>query len=280
MAEKIVEVKDLFLKIGRKTILDGIGLELVKGESVLIAGRNGSGKSTLLKCLADVILPDKGRIVYHECVDKRKIGFISDRVSLLENFSIRKGIGFHSSVYHIQDYDDTMIKKLNLDMDQKIKHLSAGQRVLFHLSLLVAQEPEVLLVDEIIHTIDPYLREFFLETVIGLMDRLKTTVVLVNHTFSEVEKIPERIMIMENGRFILDEKCETLRNNIKKVMTGEKLPAGLPCIFEKESQYFKQYFIYPFKEEFREEFPFQYEDMDLNEIMKAFIGGQYDKKRV
>jgi len=277
MNRNIAEVKDLTIKIGKKTILDNIHIDFRKGESVLIAGRNGAGKSTFLKCLVYVILADQGSIVYHKRMDKGKIGFISDRVSLLENLTIRQSIDFHTSVYKIRDFDYTLTKELNLDLKHKIKHLSAGERVLFHLSLLVAQKPEILLVDEIIHTIDPYLRAQFLETVIDLMDRNKTTVIMVNHTFSEVEKIPERILLMEQGRFILDEKSESLRKKIKLIAIKSELPKEIPCIFKQETSFNTEYFIYPFKEEFRTAYSYEYKDLGLNEIIKAFIGGQYVK---
>jgi len=277
MNRNIAEVKDLTIKLGGKTILDNIHIDFQKEESVLIAGRNGAGKSTFLKCLADVILADRGSIVYQRGMDKGKVGFISDKVSLLENLTIRQSIDFHSSVYNIRDFDYTLTKQLNLDLKHKIKYLSAGERVLFHLSLLVEQKPEILLVDEIIHTIDPYLRAQFLETVIDLMDRNKTTVIMVNHTFSEVEKIPERILLMEQGRFILDEKSESLRKKIKVIAIKSELPQEIPCIFKQETSFHTEYFIYPFKEEFRTAYSYEYKDLSLNEIMKAFIGGQYVK---
>jgi len=278
MIEHSVEVNDLLIKIGRKTVLDNININFQKGESVLIGGRNGAGKSTFLKCLGSVILPDKGQIVFSKGTNKNKIGYISDKMSLFEDFSLKKGIDFHASACHIDKFDDSLIKKMKFDQNQKIKNLSAGERVLFHLALIVAQKPEILLIDEIIHTIDTYMRTLFLETIIDLMDKFQTTVIMINHTFSEVEKIPERILLMEQGRFILDERSEDLRKKIKKVVTKDTVSQDLPRVFQVESPYQNEYFIYPFKEEFRTAYPYEYVDLDLNEIMKAFIGGQYVKE--
>ncbi len=279
MSQTIVEAKGLCLNIGRKVVLDDIDTAFLTGESVLIAGRNGAGKSTFLRCLTGVILPDRGEVSYAEGMDRDKIGFISDRVSLLENLTLKQGMDFHASAFHIADFDDSLITKLDLNLKQKIKHLSAGERVLFHLALIVAQRPEILLVDEIIHTIDTYMRTQILDALIDLMDKHQTTVIMVNHTFSEVEKIPERILIMEKGRFILDEKTEDLRAKIKKVTAREPISAELPCIFASESEFRKEYYLYPFEEEFRKTYSYEYQDLDLTEIMKAFIGGQYVKER-
>jgi ABC-2 type transport system ATP-binding protein len=278
MTENILEIENLRVKIGRKTILSDIGIQFKRNESVVIAGRNGSGKSTFLRCLANVIFPDRGRVVYSEGINKKKIGFISDQISLFENLTVEQGIRFHCSVFHIEDFDYTLINDLKFDLNQKIKNLSAGEKTLYHLSLLLSQKPEVLLIDEIIHTIDPYLREKFLEAVIELIDRCQTTVIMINHTFSEIEKIPERVLVMEKGQFILDEKCETLGEKIKSVVSEKEIPKEIPCIFKRESSFRREYFIYPFKEEFRKSFPYKYKELSLNDIIKAFVGGQYVKE--
>jgi len=102
---------------------------------------------------------------------------------------------------------------------------------------------------------------------------------MVNHTFTEIEKIPDRVLVMEKGQFILDEKAEDLGGKLKKVVAKEEIPEEVPCIFKREASYIKEYFIYPFDEKFRKKFPNDYKDINLNEIIKAFIGGQYVKER-
>jgi energy-coupling factor transporter ATP-binding protein EcfA2 len=87
---------------------------------VVIAGRNGSGKSTFLRCLANVILPDRGQIIFSNGIAKDKIGFISDRLSLFENSTVQQGIDFHSSVFGIEDFDYSLVNELKLELNQKI----------------------------------------------------------------------------------------------------------------------------------------------------------------
>ncbi len=280
MNQNIIEVKNLNVCMGKKKVLDNVRIQFRRGESVVIAGRNGSGKSTLLRCLANVILPDQGQIVYADGISKEKIGFISDELSLFENYTVKKGIDFHATVFDINDFDYTLINELKLGLNQKIRSLSAGQRTLYHLCLLLSQKPEVLLVDEIIHTIDPYLREKFLEAVIDLMDRCQTTAIMVNHTFSEIENIPERVLVMEKGRFILDERTESLSEKIKRIESDAAVPEEIPCIFKRESEFYREYFIYPFEESVKEKYPYEYKDLSLNDIIKAFVGGQYVKQRI
>jgi ABC-type multidrug transport system ATPase subunit len=280
MNEDILNVSGLKVKIGKKTILDEIEVGFSTGECVLIAGANGAGKSTFLKCLAGVILPDKGDVSYTDGIGPEKIGFISDRLSLFENFTVKQGIDFHTRVFGIESFDTTLINELRFDPAQKIKHLSAGERTLFNLSLVWSQQPKVLLVDEVIHVIDPFLRDKFLEAVIDLMDRCGTTVFMVNHTFSEIERIPERVLVMADGRFIIDEKSEVLAAKLKKVISNKEIPKEVPLIFSKEVAGIHEHYVYPFGLELKEQFLFEYIDVDLNEIIKAFIGGQYAEKRM
>jgi ABC-type multidrug transport system ATPase subunit len=190
MSQSCITVENLSVRIGRLEVLDDINLDFKTGESVVIAGRNGSGKNTFLRCLAGIALPDEGRILFDSGTERRKIGFISDRLSLFEDFSVQQAIGFHAAAFDIENVDRTLVDELRLVPRQKIKKLSAGQRTLFQLSLLLSQRPEILLIDEIIHSIDPYLREKFIEAVIDLMSDWKTSVIMVNHTFTEIERIP------------------------------------------------------------------------------------------
>jgi ABC-type multidrug transport system ATPase subunit len=280
MNEDILNVSGLKVKIGKKTILDGIEVRFSRGECVLIAGANGAGKSTFLKCLAGVILPDKGDVSYTDGIGPEKIGFISDRLSLFENFTVMQGIDFHTRVFGIENFDTTLIDELRFDPAQKIKHLSAGERTLFNLSLVWSQQPQVLLIDEIIHVIDPFLRDKFIEAVIDLMDRCNTTVFMVNHTFSEIEKIPERVLVMADGRFIVDEKSEVLARSLKKVISTAELPSDCPVIFCRQAAAEREYFIYPYTAELVEQHPYEYLPVDLTEIVKTFIGGQYAEKRM
>ena len=283
-----IETTDLCSSFGKRKVLDSINVRFKKGETVLIAGNNGSGKSSLLRCLAGVLLPDSGTIRIDEAIAKNKIAFISDRMSLFEDFTLDQGIAFHKQAFGVKDFDYALIDRLNLDRDQRIKDLSKGERAIYHLSLLLSQQPEVLLLDEIIHTIDPYLRELFLEALIDLIDEVNATVIMVNHTFSEMGRIPERVLIMENGRFIFDEMSDVMQQKIKKIVieTEDKakeedgIMKELPVIFKQSSPLYREYFIYPFKEEYEAERKYKFREVDISGIIKSFIGGYYAKKRV
>lgn len=278
----MIEVKDLSFKFGKKNVIKDINVRFGEGEFILIAGNNGAGKSTFLRCLMGILSPVTGTVHYNEKLSKKQVGFISDGLSFFENFTLKQAIAFHTRVFQTDGFDDTLLGELELDLNGKVKNLSKGERTLFLFSLALAQEPVVLLIDEIFHALDAYLRELFLESLLDLIGRFNTTVIAVNHTFTEIEKIPERVLVMEDGHFIIDEKTETLRTKVKKVEPGPDgtIPDQLPVLFKKETPYIKEYYVYPFKEEMRGIVDHQFLDVNLPDILKSFIGGYYVKKRV
>ncbi len=278
-SNKVLEIHDLCLSFGKKKVLDQLNVEFVQGEAVLIAGSNGVGKTSLLRCITGVYLPGSGRIRFGESITKKKIGLISDKMSLFESFTLQEGIDFHCRVFHLKHFNDSLIKPLNIDKNQKIKDLSAGERALYHLSLLLSQKPAILLVDEIIHAVDPYLRELFLEALIEMIAEFNTTLIMVNQTFAEMGRIPERVLIMQDGGFVLDEKRDDLHQKMKKILSDKEISGDIPVVFKKESPVINEYYVYPFTAEMESKYGYDFRDVDLTEIIKSFIGGYYAKKR-
>ena len=128
--------------------------------------------------------------------------------------------------------------------------------------------------------LDPYIRDLFIEALIEAMAVRETAVLTVNHTFGEIERLPERVLVMEQGRFIVDQTPEALRAAMKKVVSREALPETIPCIFKKTDGEYKEYFVYPFSEKVRAAHALDFQDIALSEIIKAFIGGGYEQKRM
>ena len=279
MSDAVLKAKDLTVRFGRRPALRGVNIDFAPGEAVVIAGSNGAGKSTLLRCLAGVLVPDRGSVTLGSGLPRNKIGFISDRLSLYEDWTLRQAWRFHRAEFGISAAERPPIEGFALDESRRIKTLSVGERTLFQLSLLLAQRPVVLLVDEVVHALDPFLREKLLESLIAAMDELKTAVIMVNHILSDTAQIPERIVIMDEGRIILDESREDLLANVKKVRGDAPLPPGTPVLFETASEFRRDRFVYPFREEWRRAASVEFEDIGLDEIVKAFIGGAYVQRR-
>lgn len=275
----MISIKNMSFSYRKQPVFDDFNFEIAAGETVLITGINGTGKTTLLRLMAGVLFPQKGTVAYSPKLGdnpRAKIGFISDRMNLYTNMTLASAIDFHSSVYNIPrgDFDMGLIEKTKLKLDKRIRELSAGQRLIFHLSLLLSAKPEILLIDEVIHSIDAYLRELFLDRLLEAIEERSITLVLVNLNYHDIEKIPQRVVLLKDGRVEVDEPIESLKNKVKKVTTDEDI-AGLPVLYTRRYSDTDEYYIYPFEEGFREKIKGTVTDLDLTDIVKAFIGGEY-----
>lgn len=279
MKDSIVKVKNLDVFFGKKHAVKDLSVNFRQGETVLIAGRNGAGKSTFLRCLGGQILPDSGTIDFSG-LDKKKIGIITDRLSLYEKMTLNEALEFHSEIFETKKEENVLLNEIKIDHNKKITELSSGERAVFHLSILLSQEPQFLMVDEVIYKMDAFIRDIFLDALIDLLDRNNSTLLMVNHTFSDTGKIPERILIMDEGKIILDETREDLFLKVKKVSTGKSKIEDVQVIFSRSTELGNEYFIYPYSRGLNFDSKFEVEDIGLNEIVKAFLGGSYAKERI
>jgi len=275
----MITVKNRTFGYNKKKIFNDCNLHIPQGQSGLITGINGVGKSTLLRLMAGVLQPDKGKILDSEKLGKvprAKIGFISDRLSLYESLTVSRAIELHRSVYRIQQFDDSLIRHTRIKMNQRIKELSIGQRTILQLNLVLGAEPEVLLIDEVIHALDAYLRKFFLEQVIDLLSRRQVTVVMVNVNFHDIEHLVDRVILLKDGEIAVDEPIESLKDKVKRV-TARELPKDIPVLSQGSylGQVQSDFYIYPFSAEYSNRIEGQVADLNLTEIVAAFIGGEY-----
>jgi len=273
----MLEIKNLGFSYGKTKVFRNFNLKLSEGQVCLITGINGVGKSTLLRLMAGVLRPAQGEIVFGEKLGgdpRRKIGFISDILSLYESLTVTQAIDYHKSVYDISAFDDTLIKHTKIGYGQKIKELSSGQRTILHLSLILSTEPELLLIDEIIHSIDAYLRRIFLEQLVRLLTELHITVVMVNLNFHDIEHLVERVILLKAGEIAVDEDIETLKAKVKKIVSSS-LPESLNILSKIDYSDHSEFFVYPFDEKFLSSMEGEVVDLNLTEIVTAFIGGEY-----
>ena len=273
----MIKIKNLSFAYGKASIFKDFNLEIQDGEVALITGINGVGKSTLLRLLAGVLRPDGGEISFGPDLGsdpRRFIGFISDVPSLYESMTVSQAIEFHKSVYRIEEYDDRLIKRTKIDAGRKISQLSMGQRVIFHLSLILSASPKVLLIDEVIHTIDVYLRGIFLRELIGLLSERSITVVFVNLNFRDIENMVDRVILLKDGDVAVDETIDDLKSKVKKIV-GRDLNNNLPVLFQVDYVDYSDYYIYPFSPDAAAGVVGDVVDLDLTAIVNAFIGGEY-----
>ncbi|RPI70764.1 MAG: ATP-binding cassette domain-containing protein, partial [Desulfobacteraceae bacterium] len=129
----MITIQDISFRYEKTKVFGEFSLHIPEGQSCLISGINGVGKSTLLRLMAGVLQPDRGKIIYNPKLGlspKKKIGFISDRLSLYESLTVAQGIDLHKSAFGLDSFDNSLLKHLKIDENKKIKTLSIGQRTI------------------------------------------------------------------------------------------------------------------------------------------------------
>ncbi len=273
----MISIKNLSFSYGKLKVFENFHLDVPEGEVCLITGINGVGKSTLLRLIAGVLRTANGEIMFNEKMGddpRRKLGFISDILSLYESLTVAQSIDFHKSVYNLDKFDDSLISKTKIGREQKIKELSTGQKTIFHLSLILSTEPEILLIDEIIHSIDAYLRRIFLEQLIQLQSERQLTIIMVNLNFHDIEHIVERVILLKHGEIAVDEKIDDLKAKVKKIISSIS-PQAVPVLSQIDFSDHSEFFVYPYEEKQKGKIDGEIVDLNLTEIVSAFIGGEY-----
>lgn len=274
---KMIKLEHIDFAYGKHPVFRDFSLEITEGESVLITGINGVGKTTLLRLMAGVLLPQGGRITYSDKLGpdpRSRIGFISDKMNIYENMSLDQAIRYHSQVYGIDGFDKELIGQAKLNTGKKISTLSRGQKLVFQLSLILATRPEIFLIDEIIHSMDVYLRDIFLNRLLEMIEQNRITLVLVNLNFHDIEKIPQRILLLKDNQIALDEPMDLLKTRVKKIFSEREI-SNLPVLFHTPYEDGHEYYIYPIEKDQVASIPGKVTDLNLHEIIKAFIGGEY-----
>ncbi len=194
--------------------LDGVSLQVKKGEVLGIIGKNGSGKSTLLRVMSGIYQPDEGKALASGRVDllsNVKIGF-NGNLSGRENAYLYGSILGHTRDV-MNDLMDSIIAFAQLEefIDQPLKTYSSGMQARLGLSVASAVQPEILLIDEVLAVGDEAFKTRSRERIKSMVQDA-ATVVIVSHNLNYLKQVCDRMMLIEHGKILFSgEPEETIR---------------------------------------------------------------------
>lgn len=214
----ILECKNLSKKYGRKLALDGINLSLNSGRIIGLLGPNGSGKTTLIKLINGLLAPTKGELFINgnaPGVETKKIvSYLPERTYLDETQKGSEAITFFEDFY--EDFDRTraisMLEKLHIDPNSRIKTLSKGTKEKVQLILVMSRHAKLYCLDEPIAGVDPAARDYILSTIINNYEQ-DSTILISTHLISDVENILDEVVFIQNGHIVLQNDVEDIRFN-------------------------------------------------------------------
>lgn len=270
----MIHISGLRVTYGRNRAVDNLNLTINRGESVLLAGANGSGKTTLLRVVSGVLIPNRGEIHIDQKrigpLTRRKTAYIPASIGFYDSLKIRDAIALHGSFYPDFCYRD--LAGLAVSRSRRVGSLSRGEKTLFFLALALASNPEYLLIDDVVHFLDPHLRELFLKSILQLIEEKQLSVIVAAQSSFEIEGIFERIIIMDKGKTVVDENVDEIKEKFVKIYS-ESIPDHLPVVFSRPWQGVNELFLYPYDPGIKCQEKIHH--LRLSEILRAFIGGEY-----
>ncbi len=203
----MLKVEQLSKKIDRQTILDGIDFTVESGEIIALVGRNGAGKTTLLRTMVGIIRPDMGDVLYgsksifKDAGLKRDVIFVPDSADALKNYTVNEATDLYESIY--PSFNRTVFRetltRYNID-NKKIRQLSKGQKALVTLSLAFAVQAKYYLLDEPTDGLDVVAKSDVLKLMIAQVEKRNCSIIVSSHQLHELERIADRIIMIESGR--------------------------------------------------------------------------------
>ena len=217
----IVQISGLNKSYGYKQIIKDMNLNLEGGKIIGLLGPNGSGKSTLIKILGGVLKPDSGNVT----IDGKQIGidtkrivsYLPERTYLSPSLKVREAISMFADFY--EDFRteraEEMLNRLNINLNDTIKSLSKGTREKVQLVLVMSRDALVYLLDEPMGGVDPAAREYILKTILSNYNE-NACVIISTHLISDVEKVLDQVLFIQNGYVILNSTVDEIRDEKKE----------------------------------------------------------------
>ncbi|MCC3765855.1 ABC transporter ATP-binding protein [Glycomyces sp. TRM65418] len=203
-----IEVRGLHKRYGDKVAVDDLSLSVELGEIYGILGRNGAGKTTTVEAVAGLRRPDRGEVRVLGLDPRRDrarlrqvLGVQLQESALHSALTVRELMRLHRSFYRDGADPGELIDRMGLTEQRgtRFENLSGGQQQRLNIALALLGKPKAVILDELTTGLDPEARRQMWATVEGMRDQ-GVTVVLVSHHMEEVERLCDRVALIDAGR--------------------------------------------------------------------------------
>lgn len=227
MPDAVIQTQRLTRRYGNLVAVDDLDLSVERGQIFGFLGRNGAGKTSTIKMLLGLLQPTDGRVrVLGEEPSvanvplKERIGYVSEAPQLYPWMRVREIVEFTGSFYPTwnQAHVASLLDQFGLDPDRRVKNLSRGMGAQLALVLAMGHEPELLILDEPATGLDVLVRRDFLESIVHVIQQEGRTVLLSSHMVHEVERVADRVAVIEGGRLLVCDDTDAFKGRVKKVL--------------------------------------------------------------
>jgi len=230
-----IETRDLSYRAGADFSLRDVGLHVPAGAVYGFLGPNGSGKTTTIRLLLGMLRPRGGTIAVLGRHVPRELpailamtGYVPERPHLYPHLSVREAMRFHAGFYPGFEgaYAEELLATFALPAERRLSRLSKGEMGKLHVLLVLAQRPELLVLDEPTDGLDPVVRRDVLSALLGFCSQRQATVFISSHLVHELERICDWVGVLDAGRLVAEMPMQEFKNGIKRIRVA-RAPAGV-----------------------------------------------------
>lgn len=223
-------------KVEEFKAVDDISFKVNKGERIAFVGPNGAGKSTTIKMLTGILHPSEGTIKVaglDPIKDRKKVAYkigclFGQKSSLWMHLTAFDSYKLFGAIYDLDE--DTTLKRINhltqmFEIEELIhmpvRKLSLGQRMICEIVGVLLHEPEIIFLDEPTIGLDIVVKEKVRQLIKDINEKSGVTVFLTSHDVSDIEKLCDRVIIIDKGKIVIDENIKNLKAKYlkKRVVT-------------------------------------------------------------
>lgn len=232
----VIEAKDLVKKYHEKTALNHFNLQVKEGEILGLLGPNGCGKTTAIHTILGLLKIEKGEVLlfgkqmnHHMFEIKKQIGVVPQELAYFEELTVKENIDFFCGLYvedslKRKELVEEAIRFVELDEYRNFipKKLSGGLKRRLNIACGIVHQPRLIFFDEPTVAVDAHSRSFILEG-IKRLNQNGTTIVYTTHYLDEADYLCDRIVIMDNGEYIVSGTSDELKQLIalKEIISVE-----------------------------------------------------------
>ncbi|WP_217640337.1 ABC transporter ATP-binding protein [Desulfoluna spongiiphila] len=255
MSDTVIQVDNLCHSYGGKDVLRGLTFEVKKGRIFGLLGKNGAGKSTTINIMMGFLSPKEGvcRIFGEPSHSLRpetraRIGLLHETFLQYEFFTIGQAERFYASFYPTWNHGvfRDLMDRLGLPDNRKIHRMSCGQRSQVTLALILAQMPELMILDDYSLGLDAGYRRLFLDYLVAYAERYGTTILITSHIVQDLERFVDDIVILDQGRTLVSSslhrftqgfRCYGLPGNGGETMAADGVIARTESLGDRQYLY-------------------------------------------
>lgn len=229
---KAIRLRDLSKSFGEQRVLDGIDLEVARGETMTVIGRSGTGKSVMLKLIIGLQKPDRGEIELNgrkitnlrldELNQVRKaVGFLFQGAALYDSLNVEENVAFplrrhkHLSDAERQRRVHELLARVGMEADVKKmpSDISGGMKKRVGLARALALDPEILLLDEPTAGLDPVTAGEINDLIREMQNERRVSSIVVTHDMRSLNTFADRIAVLNQGTIVMEGTLDELRRS-------------------------------------------------------------------